>query len=136
MAWMNSAAWQSRVGAETFREMLLPGIGAGSRSLGPLHMSCDSHMGSAHPLPQRELPLRGRGLTLKEASLPHFTARQVKAQNHQLSHLASGLECEADCWLDSAVCVSIIKPCMAPTNQHWLNIGHQPCVATGHLKCG
>ena len=26
-AWMNPAAWQSRVGAETFRDMLLPGMG-------------------------------------------------------------------------------------------------------------
>lgn len=126
---MKLAAWQRRSGrAETFRDVLVPGM---EREAGQWdHYGCPvmATLGRAHPLLWRELHLGGRGLTPKEASLPHFTDMQIKAQKESFaqSHLASGLEREANCLLDSDVYGFIIKPCTTP----------QPCVATEHLKCG
>lgn len=70
MALMNRAAWQRRVGAETFRDVLLPGMGVESRSVGPLRMSCVGHVGACPPTalegtaPQRKGTNTQRGITV------------------------------------------------------------------------
>lgn len=85
MALMNRAGWQRRVGAETFRDVLLPGMGAESRSVGLLCMSCVGHVGVCPPTALEGTAPQKRGLTLKEASLSHFIARQVEAQRESLA---------------------------------------------------
>lgn len=70
MALMSCAAWQRRVGAETFRDVLLPRMGVESRSVGPLLMSCVGHVGACPPTalegtaPQRKGTNTQRGITV------------------------------------------------------------------------
>lgn len=79
--------------------------------------------GSGGTAPQRKGTNTQRGITV-----PFYS--QGRGQRESLArHLCSGLQCEADCLLDSAA-VSIIKPCLAPTNQHGAK--HSPPALWGY----
>lgn len=77
---MNPAAWQRSGGAETCRDVLVPGLEREAGQWATLGCPVMATVGRAHPL-----PLRGKGLTPKGSSLTHFTDRQIEAQRESLA---------------------------------------------------